>query len=473
MAKVVKGGRRSNDPLGKYSVYSQNGRVVRRAANPEGYQHSGNQRVKRTRDAMRRVMVRFSSLDIYTRQMYTEGTALNNPILRDYLLRRLIYEIKKRPPKFPPITPYPDPSPYIPPNPVPIPGPLPNPNITPEHWPYPEWHPWPNKTPRPGPNSYGHDHLPQEIPNPSRDHPTPGPPSDIPNPTDDRRLPQPTPVYIVVEVDPSGLSGEAYDLYLEAKSSYRQVKRWVHDNKKVVMIIVIVGLVILFVYTFGVGGVTIGSGSHVLADASLMSYAPMLMPIVGARPIEWVKDWFYKKLVIHWAKNLNIAALNMTRGWYCYKEVEDYGTDIYYKFYEGPDEKHKGAWAGTVHLRVDLENRTADLHWYCGDSKDNIWIYKDDIKLGECNPPDYPPDLVWLWNNTKKVVGEHRVRVEWPKVIYEFEDRPGFGDGDYNDAYAILTYDKNGNLTDIQVKEGSHGDELYIYWRQYLIAHFP
>jgi len=472
-AKVIKGARRLNDPLGRYATYTTNGRIVRRAANPENYKHSRNERVQRTREAMRRVMIRYSALDIYKRQLYTEATALDNPIVREIIKRKIINDIKPRKPKPPPINPFPTP----PPNPFwtipPWPYPTPNPNIDINVWPYPDWEPWGQHNIRPGPNSYGHDHLPNEIPNPSRDHPTPGEPGEIPLPVPGRREPTPEPVYIVVEIDPSGLTGTAYDVYLEAKSAYRSVKRWIHNHQKEVIIIVIIGLVVFFFYTFAIAGVELGTGSYVLADASLQQYAPLLIPLAGGRPIEWVKDWFYKKLVIHWAKNLNFAAINMTRGWYCYKEVEDYGTDVYYTFYEGPDKKHKGEVAAVVHLKVDLDNKTSGLSWYCGDSTDTIWVYKDDVKLFECNPEPYPMDFVYLWNSTKKCSGEARITRQGNQVIYAFEDRPRFGDGDYNDAYVVLTYDNNGNLISVEAQEGRHMDDLWVYWRQYLIAHFP
>ena len=260
--------------------------MVRRSANPEGYKHSRSEKVKRARDAMREVMIRFSKLDIYTRQLYTEATALDNPIFRDYIWRKIIEYILKRQQRPPKITPFPDPTPVIPPVPSPAPTPTPNPDIHPYPWPYPGWDPTPKKSIRPGPPSYTHDHLPREIPNPSRDGPKPVLPPDEKNPIDDNRELVPTPVYIVVEIDPSGLTGTAYEVYLEAKSAYRQAKRWISSHKKEVVIIVMVGVLIFFTYTVFIGGTAIGTGSYVLIDESYQPMLPLLLPYIGNRPIE-------------------------------------------------------------------------------------------------------------------------------------------------------------------------------------------
>lgn len=472
-AKVVKGNRRLNDPLGRYSVYPSNGRIVRRAANPEGYQHSRSEKVRRARDALRSVMIRYSALDIYTKQLYTEGTALDNPILREYIYRKIMDEIRRRGPKPPPPLPspwvVPDIAPTIPPAPLPVP----NPNIDYHPWPYPGWNPAPQKHIRPGPNSYAHDHLPQEIPNPSRDGPKPGLPPDIPNPTDDRRDYTPHPVYIVVEVDPYGLSGTAYELYLEAKSKYRAVRRWIQSHKKEIIIVVIVGAIITFGYSLYVGGGLVASGNVILVDQAYAPYIGMLLPFLAPYPWEYVKDWYYKRLVIDWAKHLNIYAVNWSRGWFCYKEVENYGTDIYYNFYEGPDKSNKGKLAATVHLRVDTENRTSELNWWCGDSKDQIEVYYDGALLFSCNEKPGPVDWVMLYNMTKHVWGEYSIRRNGDTVTYAFEDRPRFGDGDYNDAYIKITYDDNGNPIMVRAIEGEHCDELWLYWRGQLIGWFP
>lgn len=472
MAKVIRGGRRGTDRLHKYSIYASQGRTIRRAANPEGYKHSRSRKVKRVRNAFANVMVRYSALDIYKKQLWTEATALDNPILKELLKRKLTEEIRRRGPKPPPPIPTPEmvinsvragiTSQY----------PAPYPNIDYSPWRFPDWYPWNNKVPRYGPNNYISDELPKEIPNPSRDWRTPLPP-DVPNENiDDRRAWEPPTIYILTEIEPRGLTGTLYELYLDAKSEYRRVKRFIKSHKKEIIIIAIAGLIIAFVYTVFVAGAKVASGTVLLADESIKPLAVSLGLVGLPWNITWVKDWYQFKLLIDWVEQMDLWAWNDSRGWKCYKEIEDFGTDVYFNFYEGPDARHKGKIAATVHVQIDPDTKTAGMNAYCGESEDRVVVFYKGAEILRCNIGPTPYDIVDLYNVTQGVWGEARTWWEGNTRIWAFEDRPTFGDADFNDAYVRVTYDENFNPMIVEVIEGDHMDELAVYWRGQLIGWF-
>ena len=364
--------------------------------------------------------------------------------------------------------------PYVPVPPVaPIVNPEPNPNINPQPWPYPGWEPWPRDT-----GTHGHEPYirygigKNKQRNPIRaPAPVPGP-GEAPLPKE-KKSPFYTPVYITVEVDPEGLEALPYELAITVESEYTRVKKVIKSHKKEVIIIVAIGAIITFGYALLAGGFEVAGGTEILvtpAGQAMYALSGLMLPNAV---IKYIQDRYYKHLVIKELKNLRLWAFNMTRKWQCYKEVTTAGNTVYYDFYEGPSKSNKGNLAGIVEVTADFEHDTANIDWYCVGGKDEVWLWNDKTLLQICNPHNEDKAPVALYNITKGWWGEAHTHRSGNTVRYAWEDRPVWGDGDYNDAYTYVTYDNYGNIVSVEAREGSHCDELALYFNWQMIAHFP
>jgi len=474
MAKIIKGGRHSKDPRVKYSIfYPGIGKYpARRSADPENYLHSRSRKVKKVRETFAQAVVKYSRMDIVTKQMYREAIRMRVISPLNIYMRRIAEEINKRIEERPPGPP-----------PLPIPqflvetSPFTQINVSPSVQPSPreqlDWlrnyQPWRYYR---GIGQIISDEFAKEgMPNPSR-----APfPAEIPKPEQNiyrDRTPATEPTYIVVEIDPAGLTGMFYEGYVWVKTEYGEIKRWIRSHKKEVIIIVAIGLFIFLGWEFVVGGGLLVKGGEVLVKE--VAATPEVKWALGILGWNWnfIKDWYYKRLVLEWAKEIDLWAWNDTKSIECYKKIEKEGDNLYFYFYENNDPNNPGKLAAWVKAEIDYDNRTAALTWGCGESTDRIVVFLNGAPFLKCNIGDMPFDIVDLYNASMGVWGKARITWDGHKKIYAFEDRPGFGDEDYNDAYVIIEYDQHWNPISVRAIEGEHADEHFIYWRGNLIAHW-
>lgn len=474
MAKIIKGGRsyKGKDKTMSYGTYTSSGRMIRRAINPEFYMHSWSREVKRNREIFAKVMENYSKMDIVTKQAYTEVPFLNPPLPITPWVRKKLNDLWQRAKNKPKWGAWPFPFPFPWPEGWPWPWGVPNPSISQYRWPYSDYEPWPKQRGVGGHNQAVRDGIAENWPR--RDWNNPYPPEvPLPGPTpNERKNPGRQPVYIVIEVDPEELEGKNWDLELYVYSQYTRVRRWISSHKKEIIIIVAVGAIITLGYSLMVGGVSIASGTEILVtpvgEAMLGGLAIMIPNAV----IKHIQNWYHKRLLIKAAEKENIWAWNNTKSWYCYKEVWHEENRVIHMFYEGPDKKYKGKTAAIVELEIDWETETATMTWICGETEDEIWLYDNNLLLQVCNPTGMPVTPVTAFNLSKNVWCEARKEKIGNAVKLSFEDRPAFGDGDYNDIYAWLFYDAQGNLTDVRIIEGMHFDRIAVYFMFQLVEIF-
>lgn len=474
-AKVIKGARRGKDPAQRYAEYkvTVNGKLLRRAMHPEFYMHSWSQKVKKNRKLFATVMEEYKKLDIVTKQAYTEAIFLRPKLPIPPITRRTIDEIRrrwknrpKRPPgALPSYFPWPA---YSPP-----PATTPNPNISPEPWPYPGWEPWPNE--------YGtgdhYEYVRKRYGEAGQRRPNRSPvPTPWPNPEQDinkDRNPTRTPTRIVIKVTPESELYELYKLKVWAQSEYSKVERFIKAHKEEVIIIVVFGAIITLGWSLIASGAELSAGEIVLANPEATSMYPALALLPANFPIEWIDHYFYKELIIDLTKPLNITAFNYTRMWQCYREIVQMDNEVYYNFYQGPDAEHKGELAAIVKVTFNLSEGSAEIDPVCGPSNDEVAVYMGNREILHCNPRPVTYPFLYLYNFTKQVSGEARITQSGNLITYAFEDRPIFGDGDYNDAYGYIQLDNAGNVTAVWAKEGEHCDEIAVYYGVTQIGYYP
>jgi len=475
MAKIISGARRINkkDPLQSYGKYTSGGRVIRRSTIPEAYKHSWSAKVKKNRQLFADIMENYSKMDIVTKQAYTEAIFLQPPIPIQPFIRWLIDKTRKRWPKHPPFGTLPLPSwipwPWLPPSVVPTP----NPNIDYEPWPWPDNEPWGNQRSAGGHNQalrdgmgWGHVRNPTRNPLPG-EMPLPGP-----EPQQDRR-PQKNPVIITVEIDPEGWLGTTYNVYLKVQSEYSNVTRWVVSHKKETVIIVAFGTLVLFSFGLFLGGVELEGGTELLVTPAAERFYALSGLMIPGVTIKHIENSYFKLLEINTLKKINIWAQNLTRGWHCYidTELSDYSADM--TVYTGPSKSNKEEPAAYIGVHFDWENRTADMVTSCYKPKDTVAVYEGNQQIlvcGEIKPRLVPP---WLYNYSTHEYGEAKMTIGNGYIKWAFEDRPVWGDGDYNDAYFIVYIDKDWNITGWRAIEGNHCDELGVFWLGIEWGHFP
>jgi len=475
VAKVIRGGRHSKDPLIRYAIFNTKTckTAVRRAAVDEHYKHSRNRKVKKARETFAQAVVRYSNLDIVTKQAYTEAVRWKILTPIDPYARRIYEKVRRiivrRPPGPPGVgVPYYvwTASPFYSPTVVPAPTPTPV-----------EWVSWEEEyTPKKYLPPWGHvineEYSKREMPNPARAPLPPDIQEEEKNINKDR-TPARTPMYIVVEIDPAGWTGLLYEGWVRVKTEYHEIKRWVSSHKKEVLIIVAIGAIALFAWEFFMGGALVSTGAEVLVNGATASTVSVGALGLTGLPIKEIWGWYRKHIILEWAEQLDIWAWNDTRAHKCYKEVSSGGDTVYYTFYEGPDAAHKGRVAAWAQAKVDFEKKTASISYGCGESDDRIAVFLNGALLFTCNIGPSPFDQVELWNNTMKMWGRARIEEKGNKRIYHFEDRPYIFDEDYNDAIVIVEYDNEHFPVSIEAIEGEHMDEHFIYYRGQLIAHFP
>lgn len=475
MAKIKKGSLRASksEPLKRYGTYKSKGALIRRAIHPEYYQHSWSNKVKRNRELFATAMEEYSKMDIVLKQKLTEGIYLVPrlplpPISRDTISkwrRKIKDRLGLQPGLFPPYFPWPYNAPF--------PQPLPNPNIDQAPWPWKDWSPWPNERGVGGKDQHLRDKYGQDGQrNPQR---SPFPP-DVPTPgdTDDERHPTKIPpTIIVVEVDPEGALWQGYRLAVWAKGEYGEVRRVIEAHKREVVILVVVGALIVFGYMLIAGGVEIAGGTELLANPEatpLYSGLGLLGPLQAAKHIE---HYYYKKLTLGLAKQLDIHGYNYTRQWPCYKEVAQLNTTIIYSIYSGPSAGNKGELGAVVEVTFNLKEKTAQISAACGTSEDEIAVYNGNREILHCNPSPEGSDVLYLYNFSQGCYGEAQVFIMGDTFVYAFEDRPVWGDGDYNDAYGYVKKDKKGNVIAAWAREGEHADTIAVYFRNIQIGYYP
>ena len=475
MAKVIRGARRvsKNDKEKAYGVYTSSGRLIRRAIHPEFYMHSWSQKVKKNRELFAKVMENYSKMDIVTKQAYTEAIFLNPKLPLNIITRKIISNIKTSIKRGKP--PGPPGLPSWVPNPWPTPTPIatPNPYISPEPWPYQDWQPWPRESGIGGHEQALRDGIAQG--NQRRPDRTPLP-GDLPFPQptrDNQHNPYRQPIIITVEIDPEGLEGKAYEVWLSLKSEYSEIKRIISSHKREVIILVVFGTLVLFGYGLIAGGAELISGTELLVTpeaSSLYALTGLMFPNLVVKHIE---RWYYKRLAVKALESLNIYAINLSKGWPCYSIREEIEDGYNLMFLTGFDAEHAGTIAGGVTVTFDWDNGQANIEATCYNPPDTVEIFLGADPLKVCGPMNI--DLVppVLFNETKQVFGSWRKEVGKNYIRYRFEDRPGFGDYDYNDAYFTIYLDDKGNIVGWVAEEGQHCDELSIWWNGIKWAHYP
>lgn len=475
MARVTKGGKikSGDDKTVNYAVYTSKGSLIRRAAHPEYYLHSWSTKVKRNRELFAEAMVNYSKLDIVTKQAFKEAIRIVPILPPRPIVRRLLEKLREKvetireeygldipdyvlenSPHYQTLI-----KPTLKTDITRIIAPGPGANLY-KHY-------------RPGPGQWIYDYyawyenkdeeptlFPNELP--------------LPQQTEIKQLKEHYPVTtIVIEIDPTGWTGQLYNAYIWAKSEYHEIKHFVSEHKKVIIILVVIGAIITLGWELIIGGIGKVIGSVTLVNEKIAS-APLLGMLMNLGiNYKIVKDYFYKKLLMDWAEDIDVYAFNESRGTPCYKSVVTVGNEIYFMFYEGPDKKNKGQLAAWVKITVDPEKQEGTLDCSCGDSKDRILVFWNGALLFRCNIGDEPYDIVTLWNNTMKMFGRARISWEGRVKTYAFEDRPDIWDEDYDDAFVKIHYNEQWQPIAIEVIDGTRGDELFIYWRGQLIAHFP
>lgn len=475
MAKVIKGGRtrKGKDPLTSYGQYKTRTGNVRRAVHPEFYMHSWSNKVRRNREIFATAMEKYSKLDIVTKQAYTEVPFLRPIVPIDPFARWTIEKLRQRWREWKSKVTMPLPS-WVPlPSGLIAPTPIPNPYISIN----PQLDPYKNLW-RYSRGVGGHyQFLNDEMAKGHQRNPLRSPfPAEVPLPDNEpksQQSPQRQPVYIIVDIDPENLEGKNWDLELWVYSEYTRARRWISSHKREVLIIVAIGALITFGYALYVGGLSVAGGTELLVTPTAEKVYALGGLLLPNMIIQKIKDSYYKHLVIKGLKKENIWGINMSRGWLCYVELLEAGNELLWIIYEGPDQEHKGKIAGYVRMLIDWENETAELSYECGQSNDDVWIYDGATLLVRCNPQPLPQFQVGLYNITKNNWGEARITKEGNTITYAFEDRPAFGDGDYNDAYIIVTLDDQGNVQTVKAVEGEHADALALYFNWQLIATFP
>jgi len=475
MAKVIKGARRGRDPVMRYGSYKDptSGKVIRRAMHPEYYMHSWSRQVRENRKLFAQVMENYSKMDIVTKQAYTEAIWLRPPVPIPPQVREKLSDLWHRARRRIHTTPQPLPS-YVPlPWTIPVPWPVPNPYISPWVWPWPEYQPWPRQQSVGGHQEairqgmgYGQQRDPTRNPLPG-EIPLPGP-----EPNEDRNPPR-NPVIITLEIEPGGWLGKSWELYVKVHSEYTRVERWITSHKKEVIIIVAFGTLILLTFSLVVGGLELQAGSRLLVTPAAEKFYPLGALMLPNVDIKKIKDSYYEKIIIETLKNLNIWAMNYTRGWICYTETttDEYGATI--DIYEGPTAGTKGDKAADVSIFFDWDKNEATIIPHCYGSEDTIIIYNGDRQLfwcGTIEPRLAPP---WLYNYTQKCYGEYKYEIRHGEILFAFEDRPVWGDGDFNDAYFKLLIDQNWNIIGWEAIEGRHCDEIGVFWLGVEWGHFP
>jgi len=422
MAKIVKGSKKDDikDPLVRYGEYISRGALIRRAAHPEFYLHSWSKEVQRNRNIFAEAMVTYSKLDIVTKQAYSEAIRITPIIPPARTLKKAYEKIRRKLEEWRQkyhIT-------------IPI-------HIV-RHSPYYhtfieptisiDWEAWEeylkrigiNKYYRPGPNQWIYDYYgwvenkdkePQPFPN------------ELPLPQQEAlkflkgRVPVTT---LVIEIEPSGISGAVYNFYIDVQTEYHRVRRFISAHKKEIVIIVVLGAFIWFGWEMIVAGGLKAIGGTALIDETVAT--PAVLSALSLLGIDYqvIKNYFYKKMVIGWAEDISLWAWNDTRNRPCYKEMITEDTSITWNFYEGDTESNKGLLGCWARLEVDPENQTGNLEWGCGESQDRIILFMNGTEILRCNVGLTPYDIVDVWDNTAKEWLPSEKEVQGNQVIYHF-----------------------------------------------------
>jgi len=422
MAKIIKGSKKDDikDPLRSYGEYISRGALIRRAAHPEFYLHSWSKEVQRNRNIFAEAMVTYSKLDIVTKQAYSEAIRITPIIPPARTLKKAYEKIRRKLEEWRQkyhIT-------------IPI-------HIV-RHSPYYhtfieptisiDWEAWEeylkrigiNKYYRPGPNQWIYDYYgwvenkdkePQPFPN------------ELPLPQQEAlkflkgRVPVTT---LVIEIEPSGISGAVYNFYIDVQTEYHRVRRFISAHKKEIVIIVVLGAFIWFGWEMIVAGGLKAIGGTALIDETVAT--PAVLSALSLLGIDYqvIKNYFYKKMVIGWAEDISLWAWNDTRNRPCYKEMITEDTSITWNFYEGDTAENKGLLGCWARLEVDPENQTGNLEWGCGESQDRIILFMNGTEILRCNVGLTPYDIVDVWDNTAKEWLPSEKEIQDNKVIYHF-----------------------------------------------------
>lgn len=436
MAKVTKGGRKTNkkDPVMNYGVYTSKGSLIRRAAHPEYYLHSWSTKVKRNRDIFAEAMITYSKLDIVTKQAYKDAIRIMPILPPPQTVRRIYDKIKRKidemRQKYNLAVPYHiyQHSPYR--------NLISNayPGISPDEWEEYLRRIMPRRTVGRGHEQFIYDYY-GWIDNKDKE-PQPFP-NELPLPQQEAlkflkgRVPITT---IVVEIEPTGVSGAVYEGYIWVKSEYHEIKHFISAHKKEIYIIVVIGAFIVLGWELIIHGGLKLTGSEVLVHKAVSNPAVLSAISIAGMPCTIIKDYFYKKLVIGWAEDINIWAWNDTRSKPCYKEMITSDNEVIWNFYEGDTAENKGRLGAWARLTVDTENQTGELTWGCGDSQDRIVVFYNGAELLRCNIGLTPYDIVDVWDNTEKVWLRSEVEYKENQIIRTFY-QGGLGCGEIK-AYA-------------------------------------
>ena len=422
MAKVIKGKKRkiTEDKAANYGVYTSRGALIRRATHPEYYLHSWSQKVKKNRDIFAEAMVTYSQLDIVTKQAYTEAIRIMpilppaNEVRKIYeKIRRKIDEWRQKYNIMIPIHILRH-SPYYKQLIEPTLG------IDPQAWENYLRQIGVYKYYRRGHEQWIYDYYgwyenkdkePQPFPN------------ELPLPQQEAlkflkgRVPITT---IVVEIEPSGISGAAYQFYIDVQTEYHRVRRWVSAHKKEILIIVVIGAFIWFGWELILSGGIKAIGGTALIDESVAT--PAVLSLLSLLGIDYqvIKNYFYKKMVVGWAEDINLWAWNDTRSRPCYKEMVTEDTAVNWYFYEGDTAENKGKLACWARLEVDPTNQVGSLTWGCGESDERIILFYNGAEVLRCNIGLTPYDIVDVWDNTAKEWLPSEVEYKDNQIIWHF-----------------------------------------------------
>ena len=440
---------------------------------PEYYMHSWSNKVRKNRKLFATAMEEYSKMDIVIKQAYQEGIFLHPPLplplIIRWIINRIRQQMKNRGNMQSRTLPSYLPSSYV----LPTLTPPPNPYISPEGWPYGDYRPWPNSSATRGHEQYIRDKYGQA----GQRRPDRSPlPSDIPQPgdRDDNRNPAKIPpTVIVVEVDTDDPLYKLYEIKVWAESEYGKVVRWIKAHKKEVIIIVLLGAIITLGWSLIAGGAELSAGELVLANPEANVLYPGLALLPPSLPIQWIDHYFYKEIIIRLSKPLNLWAWNYSRMWKCYREVTYADNVVYYQFYQGPTAEAKGELAAFVEVTFHLDDGTVEISPVCGPCKDEVavWMGNEQILLCNKKPTRYP--YLWAYNYTENIPCEPRITQSGNLITYAFEDRPIFGDGDYNDAYGYIKTDGAGNVIAVWAEEGEHDDEIGVFYGLRQIGYYP